>query len=486
MYARKLLLLSAALLLASGGLAAAPPATTFVLDPGYGTRGVATFAWPVANGYAFWRTDVWAVPLAEASQRWVAMARLRIGSQEQGMTNWFEANGTPVGSYNAGAPATPYGPGSWGGLNPAGLMLSWDTSLSFAQSRQLSASDIDFRLLRLVPAGQGSYTFCSGDRFQDVAFNLAAGLAEDVPTAMARDAFGNTVMVGTLHGPTSGEERIGVARILSGCGLDSAFNGNGRQVIDPNPFIAFPPARRARGNTLAFDNAGRLLIGGGVTYGSNIATDNGACIVVRLTASGQRDGSFGNNGVVYLDNPTTGVPGNFRCDVRGLAVQPDGKIVASMDFNLGGDENVSSTWSRRLNDNGSVDAGWNGCCTVPFSNVQSVAGDIARIEPDGVLLQTVNELTRQIDVDDARGTLRPLDAAGNFVDGFLPSPTTSQQLQPSVAYHRVVVESPDAFRVLATSGNDAQTHRLVHIVRYVRASVLAQDRLFANGFDPVP
>ena len=46
--------------------------------------------------------------------------------------------------------------------------------------------------------------------------------------------------------------------------------------------------------------------------------------------------------------------------------------------------------------------------------------------------------------------------------------------------------NPDAFRVLATSGNDAQTHRLVHIVRYVRASVLAQDRLFANGFDPVP
>ena len=83
-------------------------------------------------------------------------------------------------------------------------------------------------------------------------------------------------------------------------------------------------------------------------------------------------------------------------------------------------------------------------------------------------------------------TLRPLDAVGNLVDGFLPSPTTSQQLQPSVAYHRIVVESPDAFRVLATSGNDAQTHRLVHIVRYVRASVLAQDRLFANGFDPVP
>ena len=254
-------------------------------------------------------------------------------------------------------------------------------------------------------------------------------------------------------------------------------------MIDPNPFIAFPPARRFARQHSPFDNAGRLLIGGGVTYRSNIAADNGACIVVRLTASGQRDGSFGNNGVVYLDNPTTGVPGNFRCDVRGLAVQPDGKIVASMDFNLGGDENVSSTWSRRLNDNGSVDAGWNGCCTVPFSNVRSVAGDIARIEPDGVLLQTVNELTRQIDVDDARGTLRPLDAVGN---GRLPpQPDHVAAIAASVAYHRIVVgrRMPSACWPLRAT---TRRHRLVHIVRYVRASVLAQDRLFANGFDPVP
>ena len=35
------------------------------------------------------------------------------------MTNWFEANGTPVGSYNPGAPATPYGPAGPGAADLA-------------------------------------------------------------------------------------------------------------------------------------------------------------------------------------------------------------------------------------------------------------------------------------------------------------------------------------------------------------------------------
>ena len=82
MYARKLLLLSAALLLASGGLAAAPPATFCSSRSGLRhPRGPPCLAG--GQWLAFWRTDVWAVPLAEASQRWVAMARLRIGSRER-------------------------------------------------------------------------------------------------------------------------------------------------------------------------------------------------------------------------------------------------------------------------------------------------------------------------------------------------------------------------------------------------------------------
>ena len=455
------------------------PAQTFVLDPAFGSNGVATYEWPASNGYQWDAVDAWATRLPDG--KWAVATQLRSGSDQVAAVNWFEADGqvTP-GSPGAG-PYTPFTRVVW---NLAGLALSTDSSLSLGTSHSVTASDIDFMLRRSLNDGTTGYNACNGTYLQQVAFDLAPPSAiDDVMGALTQDAIGRQVMVGTLS--TAGSEtRIGVARIQPQCGLDSGFNGSGQQVVDPNPYQVFPPPRRARANSVTHDAFGRILIGGGVTFGlSN--DDDGACIVVRLLADGQRDGSFGNNGVAYI-NSFTASPGNIRCDVRGLAVQANGRIIVNMDWTLTNAQGTSRReYNQRLTDQGTYDPSWiDPCCVVGFSNGEVRAGGAAVLEGDGVALITYSSLTIQVGVDDARGTLVPLRLSdGEFAAGFLSTGQLPLGLD-STSYHRIVIESPDLFLVVATSGPDILNHRRVHLLRYRRASTIPMpDPIFQNGFE---
>ncbi len=457
-----------------------PLAQTFVLDPGFGSNGVATYEWPISNGYQWDAVDAWATQLPDG--KWAVATQLRAGSDQVAAVNWFEANGQITPASPGAGPYTPFTRSVW---NLAGLVLSTDNSLSLGTSYSVSSSDIDFMIRRSLSDGSAGYNACNGTFVQQVFFDLAPPSAmNDVMGALTQDSFGRQVMVGTLS-TAGGETRIGVARIQPQCGLDSSLNGNGKQVIDPNPYTIFPPARRARANVVTHDPFGRILIGGGVTFGLN-NTDDGACIVVRLLGDGQRDPSFGNNGVAYI-NSFTDTPGNIRCDVRGLARQNDGRIIVNMDWTLTTPQGTSRReYVQRLTDQGTYDPNWlNPCCTVGFSNVEVRAGGTAVLEGDGVALITHSSLTIQAGVDDAHASLFPLRLSdGAFASGFI----NTGQLplgQDSVSYHRIVIESPDLFLVVATSGPDLLNHRRAHLLRYRRASTIpVADPIFRSGFEP--
>ena len=454
-------------------------AQTFVLDPYFGSNGVATYEWPAANGYQWDAVDAWAARLPDG--KWAVATQLGDGGNRIAAVNWFEANGAVTPGSPGAGPYTPYTRSMW---NLAGLVRSTDNSLTLGTSFSASSTDIDFLIRRSLADGSAGYNGCNGTFIQQVFFDLSPPSAvNDVMRALTQDPIGRQVMVGTLA-TAGGESRIGVARIQPQCGLDGSLNGSGKQVVDPNPFQIFPPPRRARANIVTHDPFGRILIGGGVTFGLN-DTDDGACIVTRLLANGQRDDSFGNNGVAYI-NSFTNSPGNIRCDVRGLSAPGDGSMIVNMDWTLTNAQGTSRRgYDHRLTIQGTYDPGWfDPCCTIGFSNVDVRAGGGAVLEADGVALTVSSSLTSQAGVDDARAELIPLRLSdGTYPLGFIATGQLPLGFD-STSYHRVVIESPDYFLVVATSGADFLNHRRVHLLRYRRATTLPADLIFRNGFDP--
>ncbi len=467
------------LVVLAGASSSIAAAQTFVLDPYFGSGGIATFEWSVSYGIQWDAADAWAE--RQADGKWAVVTQLRDGVNQRSALNWFDANGqvTPAGPGGGGY--TPVTQSVW---NVAGLAVSADASLTIGGSVIGGSADVDYIVRRSLADGGVGYIGCNGTFFQQIAFDLAPpSNVDDVMTALSQDFIGRQVLVGTLA-TTAGESRIGVARIQPQCGLDTSLNGSGKQVIDPNPYTIFPPPRRARANTVIHDAIGRILIGGGVTFGLN-SSDDGACIIVRLLSNGQRDATFGNNGVAYI-NSFTLVPGNIRCDVRGLAVQNNGRILVNMDWTLTNAQGTSNReYNQRLTDQGTYDPSWlDPCCTVGYSNVEVKAGGMALLEGESVALIVFSSLVNQVGADDARAELIALRLNdGSFATSFLAHGQLPLGLV-STSYHRIVVDSADSFVVVATSGDDLLSHRRVHLLRYRRASGIPADIIFRNGFDP--
>jgi uncharacterized delta-60 repeat protein len=93
--------------------------------------------------------------------------------------------------------------------------------------------------------------------------------------------------------------------------------------------------------------------------------------VARLTSSGQLDSGFDKDGKL-----TTGF-GHFEA-ATGVAIQPDGKIVA-----LGSDYNTNTSYMARYNSNGTLDKTFDGDgkLTIPVDKLWKVA-----VQPDGKIL----------------------------------------------------------------------------------------------------
>lgn len=149
--------------------------------------------------------------------------------------------------------------------------------------------------------------------------------------------------------------------------LDSSFGAGGIFIThDTQSFDAVADA-------VALQSDGKIVIGGEL---SSLAG------VLRLTANGVLDSSFGSGGMVTIN-----VPGALGGGVQviGVAIQPDGKIVAGISTaNSDGEESFSLA---RLNANGSLDTtfGSSGIVTsLPFGQGRSPT--VLALQPDGKIL----------------------------------------------------------------------------------------------------
>src|SRR5262249_38376814 len=161
---------------------------------------------------------------------------------------------------------------------------------------------------RLNPDGTLDPAFGNGGK---VLTTFGTGSSDlPSPQALAIGPDGKIVIGGFVSG------RLLLARLNADGSFDAAFGSNGVVVTQlgegTNPYSgAF---------AVALQPDGRILTGGGARTSGN----HGAVLVARWNTDGSLDSSFGTNGKA---TPQLGEGANADSGVTNLALQPDGKIV---------------------------------------------------------------------------------------------------------------------------------------------------------------
>jgi uncharacterized delta-60 repeat protein len=219
-----------------------------------------------------------------------------------------------------------------------------------------TSPNADFALLRYLTDGSLDPAFGS-----DGIVITQAGTGADYGRALALQTDGKILVAGRSKGA---KWDAAVVRYGVNGALDSAFGTAGILITSigtGDDAIA----------AMALQTDGKILVAG------NTATEGTTDFaLVRLLDTGARDASFGTNGVVI----TNYVAGGDDA-IHGLALQPDGKIVAAgVAWELGRDVALA-----RYLANGSLDGTFGIGGKLPFSSSNRQANNVL-IQPDGRIL----------------------------------------------------------------------------------------------------
>jgi len=204
-------------------------------------------------------------------------------------------------------------------------------------------------------------TTCGGTGL--VQENLAANLEISYATLIQPD--GKILSVGHANGTWDNGDMV-VIRYTTACVRDNTFGNNGLVIVDAS---GRGMADEARAALLQPD--GKIVLAGRRTGGSN---DDAA--VVRLTPDGALDPTWDGDGIAVLD-----FGGNELA--TGVVRQTDGKIAISGQTNVNG-----SSLLARFNSNGSLDNTFNGSGSRVYQhNPQEYASFTGiAVQPDGKLV----------------------------------------------------------------------------------------------------
>ncbi len=277
-----------------------------------------------------------------------------------------------------------------------------------------------FCMVRLLASGVFDTSFGSGGVVNQV---VGAGNAD--PRGMVIQPDGKIVMGGTCFDGTY--YTVCAARFLSSGAFDPSFGNQGRRFLSTTVNLA--------GYGLALQSDGAIIVAGSSSAGNvmcayrftaNGAVDSGygisgiACVPNSLAVSAaatsialQADGKSVIAGYCVVDGPVVGNLTNGFCFARldfagaldstfgsggvvkttlssafasanALAVQPDGRIIATGECSVSGRTNFCTI---RLNDGGSVDTsfGTNGVVKTNVVDGQDVAYAV-HVQPDGAIV----------------------------------------------------------------------------------------------------
>ena len=164
----------------------------------------------------------------------------------------------------------------------------------------------DFFLARLTRGGVLDTRFGGGDGWVETDFSGGHDSAHD----LAVQADGRIVLAGEAS--VAGDPDFALARYSAGGALDSTFSGDGKKTTDVlgDPDLCGAMAIQADGNYVVVGRAETPDAG-----------PDDQLAVVRYKPGGGLDTSFGGDGKVTTDFPSTIVSGN------DVAIQANGKIV---------------------------------------------------------------------------------------------------------------------------------------------------------------
>jgi uncharacterized delta-60 repeat protein len=207
------------------------------------------------------------------------------------------------------------------------------------------ATGSDFALARYNPNGSLDKSF-SGDGRQRTGFGIWGPIC--VATAVAIQDDGKIVVVGFTH-QTSYDYAFAIARYNPNGSLDPSFSGNGRQRT------YFFGTDHATG--VAIQGDGKIVVVGDAY---NLTTDAADFAIARYNPDGSLDPSFSVDG-----RQTTGFGFGPHDAANGIAIQGDGRIVAAGNASVPvakhGSRAVSSDFAlARYNPNGTLDKSFSG------------------------------------------------------------------------------------------------------------------------------
>ena len=369
---RRLLLaacLSAILLIPAAG--AAPG----VLDPSFGTGGKVTTTFGTGYGTAN-------ALVLDPDGKFVVAGHSSNGANNDYALARFNPNGSLDASfYGTGRVTTAIGPGH-DVVN--GLVRQPDGKLVAAGSSSNGANG-DFSLARYNSYGSLDTSFNGTGKVM-----TAIGSSYDAAEALVRQPDGKLVAAG--HSFNGSNYDFALARYHPNGSLDTSFNGTGKVTTAIG-------SGQDGALALVLQPDGKLVAAGYSTNGSDALF-----ALARYNPNGSLDASFNGTGKV-----TTAMGSSDEISVHALALQPDGKLVAAGGGWAGSHNDLALV---RYNPNGTVDAGFGTGGTV---RTAIAAEDYARgiaLQPDGKLV--VVDSTRNGSMDFALVRYNPngtLDAS---------------------------------------------------------------------------
>lgn len=225
-----------------------------------------------------------------------------------------------------------------------------------------SGGSADFELARYNPNGSLDVTFGGAGR---VTTDFTGG-GFDIANGVLVQPDGKIVAAGQAGAAAAAD--FAVARYNPDGSLDVTFDGDGRVTTN-----FFSGTDAAFGVVIQPDD--KIVVAGQAALPGDVPSNNFA--VTRYNPDGSLDVSFDGDGKV-----TTDFDGDFDA-IRGVVLQPDGKIVAAGHVTVSGDRNFGLA---RYNSNGSLDAtfGSNGTVSTPFANFDFANGVV--LQPDGKIV----------------------------------------------------------------------------------------------------
>lgn len=237
-----------------------------------------------------------------------------------------------------------------------GAVLQADGKIVVAGS-----SDADLALARYTTTGALDSTFgTNGLTTND--FNMGGEGIRDI----AIDGSGNFVVVGSKDDGLGTDDDIILARYTSAGVLDTTFGTGGKTIKD---FAGYDDA----GLALAIQADGKIVVVGGAQPMSLVIDQ----VIMRFTAAGVLDTTFGTGGIT-----TTDINSDYN-GAQDLHILPDGKILVSGYAYIG----LPDFTLTRYTDTGSLDTtfGTNGITTTDFFGGQDDNHAMA-VQHDGKIL----------------------------------------------------------------------------------------------------